>query len=252
MQVLSIGNSFSQDAQYWLHDIAAADGVDMQVVNLYIGGCSLAQHWENYQQDVPSYDWELNGRPVAMCALKEALTRQRWDVVTLQQASHFSGQYETFQPYLQRLAATVREQCPDAVLYIHQTWSYESDSTHAGFAAYECSQQVMYDRLTDCYIRAAQAITADILPVGRVIQTLRTTVPAFDYEKGGMSLNRDGFHLSLLYGRYAAALTWYGLLTGRDVRCSRFIPRLEGEDTDKSVIDAIRQTVHEVLTTKGV
>ena len=43
--VLAIGNSFSQDATHYLHQIAASDNVEMKVVNLYIGGCSLEQHW---------------------------------------------------------------------------------------------------------------------------------------------------------------------------------------------------------------
>ncbi|MBQ7726439.1 MAG: DUF4886 domain-containing protein, partial [Clostridia bacterium] len=41
MKVLSIGNSFSQDAQRYLHGIARADHTEMRAVNLYIGGCSL-------------------------------------------------------------------------------------------------------------------------------------------------------------------------------------------------------------------
>ena len=41
MNILSIGNSFSQDAQRYLHDIAKADGVVLSAFNLYIGGCPL-------------------------------------------------------------------------------------------------------------------------------------------------------------------------------------------------------------------
>ena len=46
-KILTIGNSFSQDSTAMLHDLAAAAGVETKVVNLYIGGCSLQQHWEN-------------------------------------------------------------------------------------------------------------------------------------------------------------------------------------------------------------
>ena len=49
IKILAIGNSFSQDATHYLHQIAAADQVDMKVVNLYIGGCSLERHWNNIQ-----------------------------------------------------------------------------------------------------------------------------------------------------------------------------------------------------------
>ena len=38
LKVLAIGNSFSQNAMTYLHQIARAAGVDLQCVNLYIGG----------------------------------------------------------------------------------------------------------------------------------------------------------------------------------------------------------------------
>lgn len=47
IHVLSIGNSFSQDAQRYLHDLAESKGVDLETVNLMIGGCSLERHFRN-------------------------------------------------------------------------------------------------------------------------------------------------------------------------------------------------------------
>ena len=41
MQILSIGNNFSQDAQRYLHQIVDADGEALKCVNLMIGGCPL-------------------------------------------------------------------------------------------------------------------------------------------------------------------------------------------------------------------
>ena len=41
MNILAIGNSFSQDAMRYLHKIAKADGVEFECFNIYIGGCSL-------------------------------------------------------------------------------------------------------------------------------------------------------------------------------------------------------------------
>ena len=51
MKVLSIGNSFSQDAHKWLHKLAENNGVDLETVNLYIGGCSLETHWKNAKEN---------------------------------------------------------------------------------------------------------------------------------------------------------------------------------------------------------
>ena len=60
-KVLSIGNSFSQDAQRYLHKIAQNEGVDMKCVNLYIGGCSLKRHYVNLLEDKVDYNFEFNG-----------------------------------------------------------------------------------------------------------------------------------------------------------------------------------------------
>ena len=42
MDILSLGNSFSQDAQRYLHGIAKAGGASIESFNLCIGGCPLA------------------------------------------------------------------------------------------------------------------------------------------------------------------------------------------------------------------
>jgi hypothetical protein len=47
MKVLATGNSLSQDATRYLHQIAASAGTDMTVYNLYIGGCTLQTHYLN-------------------------------------------------------------------------------------------------------------------------------------------------------------------------------------------------------------
>ena len=49
MKVLAIGTSFSQDATTFLHQVAEEQGVALEVVNLYIGGCSLETHWKNME-----------------------------------------------------------------------------------------------------------------------------------------------------------------------------------------------------------
>jgi hypothetical protein len=76
----------------------------------------------------------------------------------------------------------------------------------------------MFRRLRDASMMAAKLIDAELLPVGEVIQNLRRELPAFDYPNGGISLNRDGFHLSLDYGRFAAAATWLYTLFGQPIK----------------------------------
>ena len=74
MKILSIGNSFSQDAQRYIHNIAKADGFDLKCFNLYIGGCSLHTHYVNMQTDQKAYTLEMNGESTGFkVSLKEAL-----------------------------------------------------------------------------------------------------------------------------------------------------------------------------------
>ncbi|MBQ9860836.1 MAG: DUF4886 domain-containing protein [Clostridia bacterium] len=218
MKLLSIGNSFSVDAQRWLHTLAVENGIDLQTGNLYIGGCSLETHWKNIEANAADYVYYVNGegegRPMSIA---EALALDTWDVVTLQQASHFSGEWQTYEPYLTDIANVVRTAQPQARLYFHQTWAYEVDSTHEGFVTYHNDQDEMFRRILDASAMAVKNIDAQVLPVGTVVQALREQLPEFDYPNGGVSLNRDGFHLSLDYGRFAAAATWLYTLFRRPI-----------------------------------
>jgi len=248
MKILSIANSFGQDAQRWLRPLATGAGEDITCVNLYIGGCSLERHWNNMKADAAEYSYELNGTATGrMVSIREALEEGGWDVITLQQASHFSGQYETYQPYLNELAAYVRSMAPGAKLVIHQTWAYELDSAHPGFANYGNDQQAMFAALEDAYAKAAAAIDAGIIPAGKLIQTLRA-LPAFDYKNGGQSLCRDGFHMHLLYGRYAVSCAFIKVLTGASLVNADFIPAEENQPAaDLALLAIIRETADKLF-----
>lgn len=223
MKLLSIGNSFSQDAQKWLHTLAVANDFDLQTQNLYIGGCSLERHWENAMWDKPDYLIEKNGESTTQyCSIYDALNTERWDVITFQQVSHYSGMPQTYVPYLDALASIVRRTQPRAQVYFHQTWAYETDSDHWGFATYNRDQKEMYRRIVDASEMASEILDAPIIPVGRVIQTLRETLPEFDVSDCGLSLCRDGFHLTLDYGRFAAAATWLKVLSGKTPHIEKF------------------------------
>jgi len=241
IKILSVGNSFSQDAQRYLHDVCAAGGVEIRAVNLYIDGCSLERHGDNLKNGTDPYDYELNGVMQRQVQLTEAAQEGEWDIVTFQQASHFSGLWDTYQPWLGELSDYFHRVQPKARQYIHQTWAYEYDSDHGGFVSYNNDREEMHRRLADAYDRAAAAIGASVIPVGEVIHTLRSEA-AFDPVRGGHRLSRDGFHLSLGYGRYAAAAVWTAVLFGAD-KLADFTPsdRSAGEEQlDPALLAMIR------------
>lgn len=241
MKILSIGNSFSTDAHKWLCKLAEINGTNIKTANLFIGGCSLEAHWKNFIGNNTDYSLEINGNEgEKLINIPQALAMNKWDVITFQQASHFSGIAESYEPYLSNLVAEVRKIQPQAKLYFHQTWAYETDSLHPGFADYNHSQQGMFERIVAASRKAAKAIGAEIIPAGTVIQQIRKTVPEFDYQNGGLSLCRDGFHLSFDYGRFTAAAVWLRTLTGKKIKCGAF------QNSDAALLNKILEVVNSI------
>ena len=163
MKILAIGNSFSQDATRYLHQIARADGVDMTVVDLFIGGCPLHKHYVNMLTDDKKYSLEFNGQSTGfMVSLSEALLSREWDYITVQQVSHKSVDYDTYQPYLDELCRYVRQYSPKAKLVVHQTWFYEKDSKRlCQELGYTAPEEMLAD-IKAAYAKAAQAIDASL------------------------------------------------------------------------------------------
>lgn len=64
-----------------------------------------------------------------------------------------------------------------------------------------------------------------------------------------MSLCRDGFHMSYIYGRYALAAAWYGAITGRRLEGNSYIPQtsLTEEQVNVDYLKLIQKTVDELL-----
>lgn len=223
MKILSIGNSFSVDAHSWLHSVSECGDTRVDTVNLAIGGCSLERHYNNIINDIPDYEYWENGLEASgKCSVKKVLESDSFDAVTVQQVSGASGQPQTYFPYLPFITAYIRDRQPQAQLYFHETWSYEIDSTHRNFVRYNSDQKEMFRRICDCAQMACEVCDLKMIPAGDFIQYLRENTTEFDYKNGGISLNRDGFHLSLDYGRFAAAALWYETLTKKTARADLF------------------------------
>lgn len=253
LKILAIGNSFSQDSTTYLYQLAECGGIELKLVNLYIGGCSLERHWNNVCENRADYDYQLNGKSTGKkVGISEVLEEDNWDVITLQQCSGFSGVLETYYPFIIKLSNYIKEEVPGARQLIHQTWAYEIDSDHDQFVYYHKSQQEMYQRLLRCYDTVAKELSADIIPFGEVIQTLRT-IPEFDYAKGGISLCRDGFHMHYIYGRYALAATWYEYVLKGNILNNHYMPpEIDGVVSSKDELEIIKQCVHAVIRAKKV
>ena len=216
MNILAIGNSFSEDATKHLYGIASADGRTISVINLYIPGCSLDRHYRNMLSGERAYELQCNGNRTGFyVSLDEALLNREWDVVTLQQASHRSAQADSYFPYIEELAAHIRRLSPKAKIYVHQTWAYEagSDRLHR-LAGYDTPEQMLSD-IKAAYANAAEKINADgIIPSGELFDSL--------LHSGIESVHRDTYHATFALGRYALGLLWYERLCGGEVLENKF------------------------------
>ncbi len=250
IKILAIGNSFSQDATHYLQQIAAADQVDMKVVNLYIGGCSLERHWNNIQSEAKEYLLEINGESTEKyVSVQDALVMEEWDYIVTQQVSHDSGIIATYQPYLDNVLEYVKAAVPSAEILLQETWAYESDSMHGGFCNYHQNQQEMYDKVSTTYKTVAKECGVRLIPCGDVIQALRSKEP-FLYGHGGMSICRDGFHVNVIYGRYLLAAVWYKTLTGNSIRNNAYVPQTKlapNAICDEKVLNVVKETVDELV-----
>ncbi len=233
MNVLCIGNSFSQDATRYLHQIS---NDEIFVRNLYIGGCSLETHMNNIKENNAYYEYQKNGRKLKMTSINDALKKKKWDYVTIQQVSQLSGIEESYEPFIEFIIDYIKRECPSAEIVFHRTWAYDPASTHGGFVNYNRSTSLMYEKIVEATTKIANKYGLRTIDNATAIQRARE-LEEFDPERGGVSINRDGFHLSLDYGRYLAGLTMFKFFTGKSATEVAYAP----EDTDPMIIEKLKR-----------
>lgn len=245
IRILAIGNSFSEDATYYLHQILQASGVENLTVNLFIGGCSLEKHWANMETGAREYQLQVNGEKTdRRVSVQNMLQAAEWDCIVTQQASHDSGWPDTYEPFLGNMVNFLKHSAGSAKLFLNETWAYEKNSAHGNFARYNRDQEEMFLRLKQAYTTMADRYGLQLIPCGELIQSLRNS--EYFKDGSGRSVCRDGFHLDYVYGRYAVGCLWAKCLAGITIKGNRFIPRTVyslWEEPDKNIIDAIQELV---------
>lgn len=235
-RILAIGNSFSQDAvEQYLYELIATTGTKVIIGNAYIGGCSLATHVENANENKSAYFYRkiVSGTKTEQQnkTLAEILLDEKWDYICLQQVSGQSGLPETWAASLPELVDWVRNRATNKhmQLMLHQTWAYAANSTHEDFPKYDKNQMKMYEAIVSAVNGAAQleGVGIDIIiPSGTAIQNARTSFM-------GDTFNRDGYHLEVTYGRYTAACVWFERLFGVSVVGNSYAPATINADQKK-------------------
>lgn len=251
LKVLTIGNSFASSVVGELNRIVKSDPECKLVIKrANLGGCTLERHWREHlkgEKD-PNYKPYRNGKNKN--TLVELLKSDKWDIVTIQQASTGSFKPETYEPYAGNLIGLVRKYAPSAEIVIQQTWSYNQSNFQ--FKRWKIDQKTMYERARDAYEKMAKRYNCRVIPTGLAVQIHREklgknlismpTTGKYEYPKvpvtndlsgygiwrkdkktGERVLVRDMSHLNA-DGRYMQGCLWFSFLYGKDPLKIKYAP----------------------------
>lgn len=247
-RVLSVGNSFSQDAQKYLHAVSEMAGEPFSCANLYIGGCSLENHVGNLESGARDYEYEYNGEKTGLkVSLRDALENPTYPFVTLQQNSGIARDYETYHPYFETLAEYVRKTQPNAEIFIHETWAYPKGSERLTALGYGYSWEMHRD-VRETTRRIAREAGLRIIPAG---DAMMNAMMDKTVAEAGLPLHRDAIHASLTYGRFLLALTWFMTLTGKKPAQTPIPTFSDGTVGDPVLCEALTRAAEKAVRDNG-
>ena len=186
LKVLMIGNSFTASVMRETPKLAKSAGLVLDIVQCGIGGCPFDRHWNNVEKAgdndfkpysiSPSFASDPGRKFPARANVTDMLVAEKWDVVTIQQASGKSAFYDTYQPYADNLIAKIRELAPQAEIVIQETWSYAPYEKR--LAKWKMTPKEMYESLRKAYAQLAAKHKLRTIPTGDAIQLFREMVQA--------------------------------------------------------------------------
>ncbi|MCX7045291.1 MAG: DUF4886 domain-containing protein [Candidatus Sumerlaeota bacterium] len=276
VKLLAIGNSLSVNATKYLKQIVASSGgCELVFGHAMIGGCSMEKHYnlaikhEESPDDPQGKPYTFNGKK---SGLKEMLTAEKWDFVTIQQLSTVSHKIESYRPSAKNLSDYIKKYAPQAEIVIHQTWAYRPDDTLIYVKGY--TQEKMYQDLTKAYHTIARELGGlKVIPCGDAFQLAQENDdwkykpdPNFDYKKppypalpkepkslyigykyqttsGTHKLSLDMKHASPA-GEYLGGCVWYEFFFKEDARKLTYRPDAV---TEKDAV-FLRDIAHKVVT----
>lgn len=227
LKILGIGNSYTGDSMQMLYNVYKAENPDKEVVicYAYYGGCSLAQHvgfiqdneaaYTYYRLDDEVYAAKGGWQSTKNVTLGTILEDDNWDIVTMQQASTYSGVASTYNKDIDTIQTYVKDCLGYTPTFAwNMTWAYpvkdiEGDAfvtvnTSSGFAKYNNDQMTMYNAIVSTVkekIVPNKTFTY-LMPAGIAVQNSNTSY------LDDPDLYRDYTHLND-FARVMAAYVWY-------------------------------------------
>lgn len=216
VKVLTIGNSFADNACGFLKEIAGSvPGCKIEISKANIGGCSFEKH----AQLIKGCEADPKLKPYqTKYSLKELLQKEKWDVVTIQQVSHSSFRPESYQPFADQVFACIKTNAPGAEILIHQTWAYGPDCKR--LEGFKLTRQQMNAGLVTCYADLARHFGGlRMLKSGETFTASLLANPEIDLWNA-----KDRSHASQ-EGCYLAGCVWFGELFGISPEKVTYVPK---------------------------
>ena len=231
VSILFIGNSFSDDMVWYMPYIAESLGINVDVRNLYYGGCEINRHIDFLKNDKPEYEYRYfeNGEWKTRYGVtsRPIIRSKKWTYIVLQQASYLSGVKDGLKN-LETLVYLIKENLigKRTKFIWNMTWAYPKYSDLDVFkTSYKNNQIKMLNGIIN-NVNERIMFNPDfriIIPTGIAIQHMRSLVDEH-------ILHRDGFHLSYQPGRFLASLTAIKTIFDVDITKNTFIPQENMDD----------------------
>ena len=192
LKVLMVGNSYTTSASRQMPEIAKAMGCELDLFNLAIGGATMEQHCKNIAKaDDPSYAPYFTRVSWTSCPfgessvskvmnrdranLPQVLAAEKWDIVTIQQASPLSAFYGKWQPHADNLIAKIRELAPQAEIRLQETWSWSPYNVYQ--REWKMTPSSMYAKIHEAYGILARKHGLKVIPTGAAVDIYRRELP---------------------------------------------------------------------------
>ena len=283
LKVLMIGNSFSICVGRNLPQLVAHENKhSLELTNAYIGGCKFIQHAENLRKAEEDNSFkpyiintwtskDLRKTHKRKGNVNELLKNNQYDIITIQQGSLHSFDYNLYQPYANELIAYIKKYNPQAEIVIQETWSYRADAPF--LQNNNMSQSEMTSKIIDAYNKFAKETKFRLIPTGRAVEIARKN-PTYQYKMlsekelakfvcpdlpprahdvvgkhfwaktdNGIQLLFDTIHLNE-HGEYLQACVWYSFLFGENSENITYEARLNPENI-KILRSAAAQAIKE-------
>ena len=247
LSILFLANSFADDTIQYMPEIAKEVGYDLDMYNLYIGGCDINKHINNIVNNLKAYELRIYNEKTQQWDTKydvsanEFIVSQRWDYIVLQQSSFYSGLPHGLEN-IEILVKLIKELANKDVEFIwNMTWAYPHYSDLEVFAKeYRSDSKYMYESIVN-NVKEYIVPNKDFV---KIIPNGTANINVREYLEDKF-LFRDGFHLSYQFGRFLAGLTAVMAITGKDISKVKFHPVEIDEETikiyKKCVLDAINK-----------